>query len=107
MATIDERPGYPRPCLLHDGGGFHAALCHGFYNAAEVVPPSLMRGGHSGGQLATVHVLVELETGQLIQTEPSRVIMMDSDRVFGAFDWEALYNGWSTRQKEREESRGI
>lgn len=78
ILTTPRRGGAPEECK---------ALCHGFFPVAEVVPPSMMRGGHQGGQLADVQALIELEDGTLRRVEVSRLRFTDAPERFEAYDW--------------------
>lgn len=64
-----------RPCLV-DG---KRALWHRWVDRAEVVPPSIMRGGHGGGQLACTVALVELFDGTVKTVYPERVRFLDTE----------------------------
>lgn len=50
-----------RPCTVNG----QKALFHGWYYSAEVIAPSMMVGGHNGGQLACTFGIIELETGDV------------------------------------------
>lgn len=62
-----------RPCWV-DG---KKAMFHQWINRAQIAPPSMMVGGHSGGQLWDVFGLVEMEDGQMKEVYPSKVIFAD------------------------------
>lgn len=74
-----------RPCLV-DG---KRALWHKWTTRWEIVPPSIMAGGHGGGQVSASLALVEFEDGTVAEVYPSRVRFLDTvckmDKVEGAF----------------------
>lgn len=80
-----------RPCMLstprRNGPPEESkALFHGFFQVAEVAAPSMVRGGHQGGQLADVQALIELEDGTLRLVEVSCIRFLDSAGCFDAYD---------------------
>ena len=65
-----------RPCLIHDV----KCMFHCWINEAKVIPPSMMVGGHRGGQLWDVLALVETEDGHMMKVYPSEVIFTDGGK---------------------------
>ncbi len=63
------------------------AICHGFFQEAHVVPPSLLKGGHSGGQVSSVFALVETEEGRVHRVAPDCIRFLDSKGIFEQYDW--------------------
>lgn len=63
-----------RPCLV-DG---KRALWHEWTTRREIVPPSIMTGGHGGGQISATFALVEYEDGTVAEVYPSRVRFLDT-----------------------------
>lgn len=63
-----------RPCLV-DG---KRALWHEWTTRREIVPPSIMAGGHGGGQISATFALVEYEDGTAAEVYPSRVRFLDT-----------------------------
>lgn len=63
------------------------ALLHCFALVAEVIPPSNLRGGHNGGQLAGLTALVEFEDGTVQRVEPECVQLLDSAGLFREYAW--------------------
>lgn len=63
------------------------ALFHCITHRANVIPPSLLKGGHPGGQLAEVYALVEYRDGHLEEVSLDRVQFLDSKEKFEACDW--------------------
>lgn len=88
-----------RPCIAHPG---RKALFHRFVNVAEVVAPSIMTGGHPGGQLQNTYALLEFENGCLSMEPINSIIMLDSAEYFAAHDWEALGAAAKIREKAEE-----
>ena len=62
-----------RPCYVDDRKG----VFHQWINRAEVVAPSMMVGGHPGGQLWEVFGLVEFEDGHMEEVYPMEVQFAD------------------------------
>lgn len=62
-----------RPCFA-DG---KKAMFHQWTNESEIVPPSIMRGGHSGGVISTTLAIVEYEDGTVHKTFPEKVRFAD------------------------------
>lgn len=89
-----------RPCIARPG---KKALFHRFVNVAEVAAPSIMTGGHPGGQLANTYALLEFEDGRLSMEPVNSIIMLDSAEQFAAHDWEAL--GADAMAREYAEER--
>lgn len=63
-----------RPCLV-DG---KRALWHEWTTRQEIVPPSIMAGGHGGGQISATLALIEYEDGTAAEVYPSRVRFLDT-----------------------------
>lgn len=92
-----------RPCIARQDGTPKKALFHRFVNVAEVVAPSIMTGGHPGGQLANTYALLEFEDGRLSMEPINRIIMLDSAEHFAAHDWGAL--GAAAKAVEMKEEK--
>ena len=45
---------------------------------SEIVPPSIMVGGHDGGTVAGVYAIVELSDGKVIRCEPNKIVFTDT-----------------------------
>lgn len=88
-----------RPCIARPG---RKALFHGFVNVAEVVAPSIMVGGHPGGQLQNTYALLEFENGCLSMEPVNSIIMLDSAERFATHDWEALGAAYKLREMAEE-----
>lgn len=63
-----------RPCITNLGNG----LFHRWVDRAEVATPSVLRGGHNGGQLWEVFGLVELEDGTVVEVLPNNIKFVDN-----------------------------
>lgn len=63
-----------RPCMVDgDKGIFH------FWGiTAEVIAPSMMVGGHPGGQLAETYGLVEFTDGSVRRVVPTKIRFLDT-----------------------------
>jgi|GEM_PF-3214406 len=64
-----------RPCTI--GKEKRKALFHCWAHRAEVTPPSVLRGGHSGGQLSAVFGIVEFEDGGVSEVYPCEICFTD------------------------------
>lgn len=75
-----------RPCLVKRDCGKRGkkgkelvkAFFHCWVHKSEVVPPSPMLGGHSGGIVSGVLGLIENEDGTIDQVYPSRIKFLDT-----------------------------
>lgn len=68
-----------RPCLVgcgEDRPG-EKALLHRWVDRAYVIEPSMLVGGHPGGQVWNVHGLVELEDGSVVEVPPCNIKFLD------------------------------
>lgn len=63
-----------RPCLV-DG---KRALWHRWIHRQEIIPPSIMQGGHGGGQVSALFALVEYAGGTMEEVYPERVRFLDT-----------------------------
>lgn len=74
MARLDYVIGVERrPCYV----GGKKAMFHTWMNRARVAPPSMMAGGHAGGQLWEVFGVVEFEDGHVGTVYPENVQFAD------------------------------
>ena len=76
------------------------AFLHCFAPVAEIVPPSIMKGGHNGGQLAELTALVEFEDGIVQRVEPECVRFLDSAEFFQGYDWGPLHEPAQSAQRD-------
>ena len=72
-----------RPCTI---GGIKA-FWHRWVNVRQIVPPSPLRGGHSGGVISDTFALVEYETGLVRMVKPEKVHFLDSYKKFAEYDF--------------------
>ena len=71
-----------RPCYVKG----EKAIFHQWINRAQIAAPSMMIGGHTGGQLWDVFGLVEMEDGSMKEVYPTDVVFADGgDFVDTAF----------------------
>lgn len=63
-----------RPCMVGD----RKALFHTWSHISQIVPPSVMVGGHSGGVVADTYALVEFEDGSVKRCEVGEVKFLES-----------------------------
>lgn len=63
-----------RPCYVGD----RKALFHKWGYSQRVVPPSLLKGGHSGGTISTTYGIVEYEDGKVAEVYPSDIRFVDN-----------------------------
>lgn len=71
-----------RPCLAKG----KKALFHCWEHRSEVVPPSPLRGGHSGGQISGTLAIVEFEDGSVDTVYPQNVTFLDTPGVMAEFE---------------------
>lgn len=64
-----------RPCRVDGEKG----MFHRWIDRAQIAPPSMMVGGHGGGQLWEVFGLIELENGHVIEAKPSHIVFADTE----------------------------
>lgn len=74
-----------RPCLV--GSAKVKALWHKWVDKSEIVPPSMLRGGHAGGVVADTFALVEYETGLVRLVPAVKVFFLDSFQKFQEYDF--------------------
>ena len=69
MASVSnwilERYDVRRPCVYNGKNGPEKCLFHMFSTESYIVPPSLMVGGHCGGQVSEVVAILEFEDGSV------------------------------------------
>ena len=68
-----SKPEY-RPCYV---SGIKA-LFHKWEDKSEIVPPSVLKGGHNGGVISKTFGIVEFENGEVAEVEPRRIIFADN-----------------------------
>lgn len=68
-----------RPCLIDTEGNPTKAWFHRWTERNEIIPPSPMIGGHSGGVSKYMLALVEFEDGHVCEVVPERVKFTDTE----------------------------
>ena len=61
---------------------------HGFTQISQIVPPSLMRGGHGGGVVAGAYAVLERQDGTVELAEAQRVQFIDTAKEFAKYEEE-------------------
>lgn len=61
---------------------------HGFTQISQIVPPSLMRGGHGGGVVAGAYAVLERQDGTVWLAEAQRVQFLDTAKEFAKYEEE-------------------
>lgn len=61
---------------------------HGFTQISQIVPPSLMRGGHGGGVVAGAYAVLERRDGTVGLVEAQRVQFLDTAEEFANYEEE-------------------
>lgn len=62
-----------RPCRYEDEN----YIFHCFEQWSNVIGESLMRGGHSAGQISMIHALIEDEKGNIYRVNPTEIKFTD------------------------------
>ncbi|MEG0327761.1 MAG: hypothetical protein RR565_04805 [Erysipelothrix sp.] len=52
---------------------------HGIFQQAEILPPSMLVGGHNGGQLASPIAVIEYENGDFAHVYPYEIKGSDEE----------------------------
>lgn len=74
-----------RPCTVDGNKG----IFHFWGITADVVAPSIMVGGHPGGQLAETYGLVEFADGSVKRVIPTKICFLDTlEQMQKAFEEE-------------------
>ena len=73
-----------RPCKV----GEELYLFRGFTQISQIVPPSLMRGGHGGGVVAGAYAVLERRDGTVGLVEAQRVQFLDTAEEFANYEEE-------------------
>lgn len=71
-----------RPCTV-DG---RCALFHMWFTHSQVIPPSLLIGGHSGGVITQQYALVEYEDGTMSYVNPFNIKFLDTISQMNEFE---------------------
>lgn len=79
------------------------ALFHGWSHNSYIVAPSLMVGGHNGGNVSYTTAIVEMENGEVMEVKPNEIVFTGSperkydvaeereNRDVGAYEY--IHNG--------------
>lgn len=76
-----------RPCWVFNGDYYIKGLFHCWRTESYVLPPSPLRGGHSGGQVSEVTALVEMEDGTIRAIPFGQVTFCDSCGKFSELNF--------------------
>ena len=60
---------YGRPCEVNSVKAFF----HCWEQYSEIIEPSFLKGGHSGGQISMVFGIVEFENGRVERIHPREI----------------------------------
>lgn len=74
MTTLNIEPAL-RPCVV---AGKNKCLFHRWEQLSEIIPPSPMIGGHSGGCISHVCGIVENEDGSITRVHPNEIRFLDN-----------------------------
>lgn len=72
--TITVKPDL-RPCIVK---GKEKAFFHRWEQYSEIIPPSMLKGGHSGGVVSGVMGIVELQGGGVNKYFPEEIQFVDN-----------------------------
>ena len=81
---VDSR----RPCVIKETNGKQKCLFHRWSQESWIVPPSLLKGGHTGGTVSTIMAVMEFEDGSVRLIKPNAFKFCDSNGGFLDFSWE-------------------
>ena len=67
-----------RRCLINgnENGYFHC-----WEQMSEIIPPSLMRGGHPGGTVSGCFAIVETDDGIVHRVKPENLAFLDAEKT--------------------------
>lgn len=74
---------YRRLCLTNSG---EKCFFHCWNNVSEIVSPSLLQGGHSGGVVSDTFAIMEFEDGSVRKLRCDQFIFIDGGK-FKDYDW--------------------
>lgn len=87
LSDITIKTSEYRPCTVMHGDHLVKALFHRWIAISEIVSPSLLRGGHSGGVIADTFGIVEYENGRVDKVHPESITFLDAGGKFSEYDW--------------------
>lgn len=67
-----------RPCVAKIEAGEARGLFHCWEHISEIIEPSPLKGGHSGGVISATVGLVELDDGSIIKVYPTSLRFIDN-----------------------------
>ncbi len=70
-----------RLCQVKMKNGMEKAIFHKWIEKSEVIPPSIAKGGHSGGEIKGASAIVEFETGQVAEVYVSSIVFLDTKKI--------------------------
>lgn len=65
-----------RKCIFKD----EVAIFHGIYQISQVIPPSMLNGGHNGGVVSEPMAVIETIDGNLLTVYLRNVKMIGSEK---------------------------
>lgn len=84
MSTFKfERVDTRRPCISKDG---KKCFFHCWSHVSEIVQPSILKGGHSGGVISGTLAILEFEGGYIKKVAPENFYFIDGGG-FEDCDW--------------------
>ena len=95
-----------RPCIVDE----KKALFHCWSQESEIIRPSPLKGGHSGGVVAGTFGIVEFENGDVCKVYPEKITFLDNgifkEYVFIRDEDSERINEWvNTLNNMRQEKR--
>lgn len=78
-----------RPCVIANydcNKPYSNALFHKWIEESQVIAPSVLKGGHNGGEVRTAFAIVEYENGWIEKVHPDRVRFLDGLHKQFAFE---------------------
>lgn len=82
VTTITVETAEYRPCIVNE----EEALFHRWEQRSELLTPSPLRGGHSGGVVSGVLGIAERKDGTVFKAYPENIRFLDSaERLAKAF----------------------
>ena len=82
-----------RPCLANG----EKALFHRWHEYRAIIEPSVLRGGHAGGQISELFAIVEFEDGSVKYIRGSHIRFIDS--IFNEYAFCDTKNTLDTESK--------
>ena len=69
-----------RPCVVKINEVEKRALFHRWSDQSDVIAPSLLKGGHSGGTVRYTVAIVEYEDGRVAEVSPTLIRFLDNPK---------------------------